>query len=215
MGYPYSHDLEVGTLLSRHFGDAKARTLEDWQELGGYATLPKALEMEPDAITEVVKDSGLRGRGGAGFPTGVKWSFMPKEPNGAALPVLQRGRERARGVQGPRDPALGATPPDRGVSDRGARDPGAARLHLCARRVLPVQRHPAGCRRRGLRGRLCGREHSRQWLELRRDGPPGRRGVHRRRRNRPHELADGRASRAVDQAAVPRAVRSCSAARPP
>ena len=83
MGYPYSHDLEVGTPLSRHFGDERARTLEGWKELGGYATLPKALEMEPDAITDVVKNSGLRGRGGAGFPTGVKWSFMPKEPTGA------------------------------------------------------------------------------------------------------------------------------------
>jgi NADH-quinone oxidoreductase subunit F len=82
MGYPYSHDLEVETLLSRHFGEAKARSLAGWKELGGYATLPKALEMAPEEITEVVKDSGLRGRGGAGFPTGVKWSFMPKEPTG-------------------------------------------------------------------------------------------------------------------------------------
>jgi NADH-quinone oxidoreductase subunit F len=82
MGYPYSHDLETSTLLSRHFGDEKARTLAGWRELGGYATIPEALEMEPDRITEVVKNSGLRGRGGAGFPTGVKWSFMPQEPDG-------------------------------------------------------------------------------------------------------------------------------------
>jgi NADH:ubiquinone oxidoreductase subunit F (NADH-binding) len=62
MGYPYSHDLEVETLLSRHFGEAKARSLAGWKELGGYATLPKALEMAPEEITEVVKDSGLRER---------------------------------------------------------------------------------------------------------------------------------------------------------
>ena len=45
---------------------------------GGYETLKKAMEMEPAAVTEEVKKSGLRGRGGAGFPTGVKWTFIPK-----------------------------------------------------------------------------------------------------------------------------------------
>ena len=44
---------------------------------GGYEQLRKALQMEPKAITEEVKKSGLRGRGGAGFPTGVKWTFIP------------------------------------------------------------------------------------------------------------------------------------------
>jgi len=46
---------------------------------GGYARLAAALKREPDAIIEEVKKAGLRGRGGAGFPAGVKWSFMPKE----------------------------------------------------------------------------------------------------------------------------------------
>ena len=57
---------------------------EDWDtslkrylKEGGYAQLKKALKMEPKAITEEVKISGLRGRGGAGFPTGVKWGFIP------------------------------------------------------------------------------------------------------------------------------------------
>src|SRR5260370_37551075 len=45
---------------------------------GGYDALRKALTMTPDEVTQVVKDSNLRGRGGAGFPTGVKWSFVPK-----------------------------------------------------------------------------------------------------------------------------------------
>ena len=82
MGWPLSHDLEVGTILSRHFGDPSARRLESWTEMGGYEGLRKALEMDATEITEVVKNSGLRGRGGAGFPTGLKWSFMPQEPKG-------------------------------------------------------------------------------------------------------------------------------------
>jgi NADH-quinone oxidoreductase subunit F len=78
VGYPYSHEKEV-PILSEHFGDPEARTLEGWQKRGGYEALKKALGMSPDAVTEEVKASGLRGRGGAGFPCGLKWSFMPKD----------------------------------------------------------------------------------------------------------------------------------------
>ena len=52
-------------------------TLKGYQKLGGYDTLEKALAMEPKALVDEVKASGLRGRGGAGFATGVKWGFMP------------------------------------------------------------------------------------------------------------------------------------------
>ncbi len=54
-------------------------TLKVYQETGGYASLKKALGMTPDAIIQEMKDSALRGRGGAGFPTGMKWSFVPKD----------------------------------------------------------------------------------------------------------------------------------------
>jgi NADH-quinone oxidoreductase subunit F len=78
MAYPYVSDREV-RILSTHFGDPKQRHIDTYVERGGYENLKKAFEMGRDAIIEEVKASGLRGRGGAGFPTGVKWSFMPKD----------------------------------------------------------------------------------------------------------------------------------------
>jgi NADH-quinone oxidoreductase subunit F len=76
MGFPHKiHERET-PVLSRHFGEPEARSLDGWRARGGYKALQQALAMDPAAITNVVKESGLRGRGGAGFPTGVKWSFM-------------------------------------------------------------------------------------------------------------------------------------------
>jgi NADH-quinone oxidoreductase subunit F len=78
MAYPYRHDKET-RVLSEHFGDPEARTLEGYQKHNGYEALRQALAMGPGDVVEIVKSSGLRGRGGAGFPTGVKWSFMPRD----------------------------------------------------------------------------------------------------------------------------------------
>ncbi|WP_419941639.1 NADH-quinone oxidoreductase subunit NuoF [Candidatus Palauibacter sp.] len=78
MSFPHRSELETTTPLSRHQGEAEARTLDGWRAVGGYEALRKSLDMAPDEITDVVTASGLRGRGGAGFPTGLKWSFMPK-----------------------------------------------------------------------------------------------------------------------------------------
>ena len=79
MAYPYVSDREV-RVLSTYFGDPKQRHIDTYVQRGGYKALEKALGMGPDDVVDIVKSSGLRGRGGAGFPTGVKWSFMPKEP---------------------------------------------------------------------------------------------------------------------------------------
>ena len=54
-------------------------TYDVYRANGGYASVEKALKMTPDAIVEEIKKSGLRGRGGAGFPTGMKWSFIDKK----------------------------------------------------------------------------------------------------------------------------------------
>jgi len=78
MGFPHPSHPKETVVLSKYFGDAGARTHQGWVERGGYVALKKALGMTPDQIIEELKGSGLRGRGGAGFPTGLKWSFMPK-----------------------------------------------------------------------------------------------------------------------------------------
>ncbi len=78
MGYPHPSHPKETVVLSKYFGDAGARSYAGWTERGGYQALKKALGMTPEQIIEDVKASGLRGRGGAGFPTGLKWSFMPK-----------------------------------------------------------------------------------------------------------------------------------------
>ncbi|HEV8362773.1 MAG TPA: NADH-quinone oxidoreductase subunit NuoF [Gemmatimonadaceae bacterium] len=76
MGYPFKPHPRETLVLSKYFGEREAISLDGWQERGGYTALKNALGMDPVAITNVVKESGLRGRGGAGFPTGLKWSFM-------------------------------------------------------------------------------------------------------------------------------------------
>lgn len=64
-------------LLTEHYADDQYKTIEGYKAKGGYDVLAKALQMEPSAILDEVKASGLRGRGGAGFPTGMKWGFLP------------------------------------------------------------------------------------------------------------------------------------------
>jgi NADH-quinone oxidoreductase subunit F len=64
-------------VLTRYQGQA-VTTLAGYEKVGGYQALRKAIQMGPDAVIEQVKASGLRGRGGAAFPTGTKWGFLPK-----------------------------------------------------------------------------------------------------------------------------------------
>jgi len=70
-------------VLTAHWDEPDCFTLAAYRRAGGYKALGKALAMAPDDLIAMVKKSGLRGRGGAGFPTGMKWGFLP---NGAGKP---------------------------------------------------------------------------------------------------------------------------------
>ena len=75
-------------VLMRNFGRQDSHTLAGYRATGGYSAWEKAKGMEPAAITEEVKKSNLRGLGGAGFPTGTKWSFIPKTHTGPVYLVI-------------------------------------------------------------------------------------------------------------------------------
>lgn len=69
-------------LLTTHWYKPNSRSLTVYRQNGGYESLQQVLKMKPDDVIEEVKKSNLRGRGGAGFPTGMKWSFVPKNVEG-------------------------------------------------------------------------------------------------------------------------------------
>ncbi len=78
MLYNEPSPLEV-KILTKRFGLANSESLDTYLATDGYKAFLKAREMSPEQIVEEVKTSALRGRGGAGFPTGMKWSFVPRK----------------------------------------------------------------------------------------------------------------------------------------
>ncbi|MEN5233368.1 NADH-quinone oxidoreductase subunit NuoF [Sphingobacterium faecium] len=85
-------------LLLTHIDVPGIQTFEVYRQQGGYRAVEKALKtMSPDDVVEEVKKSGLRGRGGAGFPTGMKWSFLAK-PEGVPRYLVCNGDESEPGT---------------------------------------------------------------------------------------------------------------------
>ncbi|MFI5783446.1 NADH-quinone oxidoreductase subunit NuoF [Nocardia sp. NPDC051570] len=70
--------MTLAPVLTRYWDEPQSWTLETYRRHDGYRALPKALRTDPDEVIATVKDAGLRGRGGAGFPTGMKWGFIPQ-----------------------------------------------------------------------------------------------------------------------------------------
>src|SRR5205809_6287368 len=79
MGYPHKPHAKETLVLSKHFGEADARTYKGWVKRGGYELLAQALTMQPARTIDSAKASGLRGRGGAGVPTALNASLMREE----------------------------------------------------------------------------------------------------------------------------------------
>jgi NADH-quinone oxidoreductase subunit F len=90
----------VESVLTARVGKPDSRSIETYLGDGGYAAVKKVLTggWTPEQTTEEVKKSGLRGRGGAGFPTGVKWGFIPKDTKGKPVYLLCNADESEPGT---------------------------------------------------------------------------------------------------------------------
>ena len=161
-------------VLTKYVNEPGGYTLDFYVQHGGYQAMKTALGMTPEAIVDSVKKSGLRGRGGAGFPTGLKWSFVPKD-NPKPKYLCVNADESEPGtfkdhVLLERNPHLlfeGCVIACRAIGAKHL-------LHLHPRRVLPPAEADGGRTRQGAPGRLRRQEHPRLGRGLR-DLDPSRR----------------------------------------
>ena len=189
--------------------------IEEYIAADGYAGLLKCLtEMTPAQVIEQVTKSGLRGRGGAGFPTGLKWSTVAKAHGDAEVRHLQRRRRRPRRVHGPHAcwkairTASWKAWPSRPTPSAPARATSTCRAEY----PLAVKRLKTAIKQAETTG-PAGQEHLRHHLQLHHRDPPGRRRVRLRRRDGPDRLDRRQARHAASPPAVPGASRACGTAR--
>ena len=88
---------QLTPILTRFWDDPQSWTLATYEKHDGYQGLRKALTMAPAELVQLTKDSGMRGRGGAGFPTGMKWGFLPA-PDGGPRYLVVNGDESEPGT---------------------------------------------------------------------------------------------------------------------
>ena len=161
--------------------------------------------MAPAEIVTAVTESGLRGRGGAAFPTGIKWKTVLDAPADAEVRHLQCRRRRLGHVLGSHAHGRRSLRPDRGHDDRGARRRRDGGLHLPARRVSACARGAARRpSRRPVRAAILGTSvcGSGKAFDLR--GAARRRRVHLRRRDLDARESRGQARRSSPAAAAAR-----------
>lgn len=80
--------IEFEPVLFANIERPQSHFLHDYESTGGYRALRRVFrQLTPDDVVEIVQESALRGRGGAGFPTGLKWTFLPKKPPWSHLHV--------------------------------------------------------------------------------------------------------------------------------
>ena len=158
-------------LTERMRSDGAAVSLRDYESAGGYRGLGKALALPPREVVETVIRSGLRGRGGAGFPTGQKWSFVPAEDDGKPRYLVVNADEKEPGTMKDRLLMERRSPPaHRGARDRGLCHTGEPGLHIPAAGVPEARRGPPPGHGRG-RGEGLSRPRSAR-LRLRARTPP-------------------------------------------
>jgi NADH-quinone oxidoreductase subunit F len=84
-------------VLTANIEKPNSTSIDVYIDGGGYKAIETALKMKPEEVTQLVKDSEMRGRGGAGFPTGMKWGFVPKNaPSRPGCSAMPTNRSPAR-----------------------------------------------------------------------------------------------------------------------